>query len=401
MNVKIYEEASDWIVKHRNGGLDAREKRTFDRWLRESPQHMRAYLEMSSVWEDLPALERSWNPSAEELIARARADDGVVALSSQSSGADSSLEDAERQPRMSVATIRQVSAHRGDPSTTSFHRKAGLLYALAASILVTFLSAGWFYLQRGVYSTDIGEQRSLTLVDGSTVELNARSRIKVQYTKGERRIELFEGQALFHVAKNKLRPFVVQTGDTRVRAVGTSFDVYRAKSGTVVTVVEGRVAVHTRQRLPDTAGGFSQSVEPPLGAGSRGAAGRADPPLESSIQATVDEVLIAAGEQVIVTPAAVTHPKRANVAAATAWTRRSLVFDASPLTQVAEEFSRYNVRPLVVKDPQLADFHVSGVFSSVEPTLLLRFLRAQPELVVEETQTEIRIKKREAKEPSR
>ena len=49
MNLQIYEEASEWIVKHRDGGLDAREKRAFDDWLRASPQHVRAYLEMSSV----------------------------------------------------------------------------------------------------------------------------------------------------------------------------------------------------------------------------------------------------------------------------------------------------------------------------------------------------------------
>jgi transmembrane sensor len=106
-------------------------------------------------------------------------------------------------------------------------------------------------------------------------------------------------------------------------------------------------------------------------------------------------IFLAAGEQVTVTPAATAaaSPKRANVAAATAWTRRSLVFDSSPLTEVAQEFNRYNTRPLVI-DTQLAEFHVSGVFSSVEPSLLLRFLRGQPELSVEETDREVRISRK-------
>jgi len=70
------------------------------------------------------------------------------------------------------------------------------------------------------------------------------------------------------------------------------------------------------------------------------------------------------------------------------------VFDSSPLAEVAEEFNRYNTRQLVIENPQLADFHVSGVFSSVDPTLLLRFLRTQPDLVVEETDREIRISRK-------
>lgn len=430
MNLQIYEVASEWIIKHRAGGLDAREKKAFDAWLRESPQHVRAYLEMSSVWEDVPSLDPAWNPSADELIARARGDDNVVSLSSPLPVAGPSLSGEEKsndRPHNSVANQRAAatnSSPRSDASTQipfrltrargfQSNRKVGLFYTLAASILVACISSG-FYLQRGVYATDTGEQRSLALADGSTVELNSRSRIKVKYSEHERRIDLLEGQALFHVAKSKARPFIVQTDNTRVRAVGTAFDVYNTSSGTIVTVVEGRVAVHTNQRsqsaasgslhdgrdsphTPDPGPASISSSNDKAPAGVRAAKrpgdafGSASLPEASAIHAVAGEILLAAGEQLVVAPAIVTSPKRANVAAATAWTRRSLVFDSSPLTEVAQEFNRYNTRRLVIEDPQLADFHVSGVFSSVEPTLFLRFLRAQPELVIEETDTEIRI----------
>ena len=352
MNQQIYEQASDWLVKHRDGGLDAQEKRAFDHWLRESPQHVRAYFEMSSVWEDLPSLDRSWNPSAEELIARARADDNVVPLSAPPAAVSSPLLSAHQQPP--AAMISQAPASHSSPEAARSYRKAGFLSALAASIVMVCVCGGWLYSQRGVYNTAVGEQRSLTLADGSVVELNARTRIKVQYTEAERHIDLLEGQALFRVARNRVSPFVVSTGDTRVQAVGTAFDVYRAKAGTLVTVVEGKVAVSQPK----------------------------------------SQVYLTAGEQVLVTPVEIAPPQRTNVAAATAWTRRSLVFDAAPLTEVVDEFNRYNARPLVIQDERLADFHVSGVFSSVEPTLLIRFLRRQPELVIEETDTEIRIKKK-------
>lgn len=430
MNLQIYEEASEWVIKHRNGGLDARDKKSFDAWLRESPQHVRAYLEMSSVWEDVPSLDPTWNPNADELVVRARADHNIVSLSSPSLVASPSLLGQERsddRPRDSFGKghvpaantyqrtdARTQASFRGEERPKA-NRSVRLASMLAASILIT-LASGWFYLQRGVYTTDTGEQRSLALADGSTVELNSRSRIKVQYTEHERRIDLLEGQALFHVAKNKARPFIVQTGNTRVRAVGTAFDVYKASSGTVVTVVEGRVAVHTSQRpqgvvngLPhDRSDSRDTSETPDAGTAStesepssaqaaqqhRSGSGSASPQEASGIHAVTGEILLAAGEQLVVTPAIVTFPKRASIAAATAWTRRSLVFDSSSLTEVAQEFNRYNTRRLVIEDPQLADFHVSGVFSSVEPTLFLRFLRAQPELVVEETDTEIRITKK-------
>ncbi len=434
MNQQIYEEAGEWVIKHRTGGLDARDKKTFDAWLRDSPQHVRAYLEMSSVWEDVPLLDPAWNPGADELIARAQKDNNVVSFSSQLPVADPSLSGEAKSHDRSHNSVtdphtaaaisssaridasKQMPLRRTGEARFQSNRKVGLLGTLAASILVASIS-GWFYLQHGVYATDIGEQRSLALADGSTVELNSRSRIRVRYTEHERRIDLLRGQALFHVAKNKARPFIVQTDNTQVRAVGTAFDVYNTSSGTIVTVVEGRVAVHTNQRSQSARGAplhedpdgattpqpgassiSSPTDEAPAGAQAAKRPGdssrSASLPETPGIHAVAGEILLAAGEQLVVAPAIVTSPKRANVAAATAWTRRSLVFDSSPLTEVAQEFNRYNTRRLVVEDPLLADFHVSGVFSSVEPTLFLRFLRAQPELVIKETDTEIRITRR-------
>jgi len=389
MNTQIYEEASDWIVKNREGDLDVQEKKQFDAWLRESPQHLRAYLEMSAVWEDVGSLEPSLNASADELIACARAEENIVPLGSAPS----------LRTRVTSETIRR--------KRTTPLRKVALYYALAASALLT-LAGTWLCGQRNTYSTAVGEQRSIVLNDGSSVELNSRSRIRVRFSAAERDVDLIEGQALFRVAKNPLRPFIVSADGTHVRAVGTQFDVYRKTYGTVVTVVEGKVAVFGEPYLPSrtfNAGKGSAGV--PFSSRNQGAStlplqGTAEGrgPRTGTGEALPSDsangaIFLAAGEQVTVTPAtAAPSPKRANLAAATAWTERSLVFDSSPLIEVAEEFNRYNTRQLVIKDPELADIHVSGVFSSVEPTLLLRFLRAQPELAVEETDREIRISKK-------
>jgi ferric-dicitrate binding protein FerR (iron transport regulator) len=85
--------------------------------------------------------------------------------------------------------------------------------------------------------------RTLTLEDGSTVELDSGSRIRIAYGGHERQVELLDGQALFRVAHDLTRPFIVHTRATNIQAIGTQFDVYKKDTGTIVTVVEGRVAV--------------------------------------------------------------------------------------------------------------------------------------------------------------
>ena len=104
----------------------------------------------------------------------------------------------------------------------------------------------------------------MTLEDGSRIELNARSRLRVTYSKSLRTVELYDGQALFQVAKDASRPFLVKSGEATVRAVGTQFDVYRKDDHTTVTVLEGRVAVYAPElreaaRDPTTTGAESKA----------------------------------------------------------------------------------------------------------------------------------------------
>jgi transmembrane sensor len=338
MNTQIYEEASDWLVKHRTGELGEADRVAFDSWLRTSPAHVRAYLEMSEIWEDAAALDPATSASVDELVARAQGEGNVVALS----------------PKV---------ADRGAVTDARTAWKVPARVLLAAAVAVVCVGGGVFaWLNRApVYSTGVGEQRSLTLEDGSTVTLDTRTRIRVRFSARERDIELLEGQALFRVAKNDRQPFVVQSDAAAVRVVGTEFDMYRQRAGVTVTVLEGRVAVtsSSEQRRAD------------------------------------DAVLVPAGQQVAVLgSAAVTPSAIADVAAATAWTQRRLIFEATPLSAVVEEFNRYNTRRLVIAAPRLSSFHVSGVFSSTDPTLLVQFLRMQAEIAVRESDHEIDIDER-------
>jgi ferric-dicitrate binding protein FerR (iron transport regulator) len=116
--------------------------------------------------------------------------------------------------------------------------------------------------------------------------------------------------------------------------------------------------------------------------------------LPAHVNAQALGIVITAGEQVDLTPQALSRPTHADVAAATAWTRQRLVFAAAPLSEVVAQYNLYHEKRLVIQDPSLATYHVSGEFSATDSAALVAFLRAQPTLVVRETDDEINISSR-------
>jgi transmembrane sensor len=343
LNAQILEEAAEWLIEFSAGGVDAGARQRFDSWLRTSPEHVRAYLELLPIWEEgaLPPPHPDAGPDA--LIALARSTDNIVPLPAK-------------------------AGETSQPAASSAARLPRRRTAIAASAVLACVAGGtlaWLMLVHNPpYTTQVGEQRSIALPDGSMIELNARSSVRVRFTSNERTVDLLEGQALFHVAKDNVRPFIVASDGTRVRAVGTEFDVYRKKTSTTVTVLEGRVTV---------ARAAAEGIPPPTG------------------QLSSSSILLSSGEQVTVTASATPRPTRANLAAATAWTQRRLVFDASTLADVVEEFNRYNAHRLVIRDAPLESFPISATFSSTDPASLVRFLQAQPGISVVEMDDESQV----------
>jgi transmembrane sensor len=379
LNTQIYEEACEWFIDCRAGDLDDASRYAFDCWLRKSPEHLSAYLELAAIWNEGPMLDPEGKFDRDTLIAQAAFDrDNVVELSNSRNGSDTSTQNLAAHTAHTAHTAPTHAEHR------RFRRRH--VAAIAASIVFVVTAAAMLYSQTvraPTYATAIGEQRSLALMDGSTVELNSRSKIVVHYTKQGRDVELLQGQALFRVAKDAARPFIVKIGATFVRAVGTEFDVYQKRDDTVVTVVEGRVAILTDHSivLPDH-GVKTTAIDEPRNL-----------EFPSIAPGKVGNIMVAAGEQLTVTPKVIQIAEHPNIAGATAWTQRQLVFESASLADVADEFNRYNVRQLVVGERRLETFHVSGVFSSTDPASLIRFLRARPELRIIETESQIRIEK--------
>jgi transmembrane sensor len=353
-NQQILDEAAEWFVDFREGDLaDATAQRAFNQWLRRSPEHVAAYMEVAAFWADVPNIATKDEIDVPALVAYARGDDNVVPLA------------AGRTAGREVPMAADSAGGGKSAAAASFWGswKRGVL---AAGFAVAVSGLAWRHLeQRDTYRTDIGEQRSVLLEDGSTVELNARSHLRVRFSESARDIELLEGQALFRAAKDPVRPFVVRSGEATVRAVGTQFDVYRKRSGTTVTVVEGKVAVASPELVRSLTS--SQRSRPSV------------------------STLLSAGEQIVVGTKTASRPKPADIPAATAWTQRQIVFQGTPLGEVVEEFNRYNLSQMVIADETLQGVRVSGVFSSTEPASLLRFLREQVRLEVVEGEESIRI----------
>jgi transmembrane sensor len=207
----------------------------------------------------------------------------------------------------------------------------------------------------------------------------------------------------------------VHSGNATVRAVGTQFDVYRKDSGTTVTVLEGRVAVYSTvrrgapadetasssQRRNSAANSASQNtrqrVSPTHSPFTSALASRATTPIPPPPGLTEPSgssaVFVSAGEQVTITPDSIASPHHTDATAATAWMQRRLVFEGSKLSDVVDEFNRYNHTQLVIDDPRLRDFEISGVYSSTDPASLLRFLRDQGVKVID-GDDEVRIEAR-------
>ena len=171
----------------------------------------------------------------------------------------------------------------------------------------------------------------VTLADETRVALNTDSRLTVRYTSRERRVMLDRGEALFEVTKNTRRAFIVQAGDTEIRAVGTKFDVRRSDGRVIVVLLEGKVEVTSQPQL------LSKPVPWPPSPGER---------LRFATDGGV---------------AAIDRP---NVDAATAWRRGDVMFEDATLSEAVAEMNRYAQIHVTLGDPDLKRLRISGVFES-------------------------------------
>jgi transmembrane sensor len=238
---------------------------------------------------------------------------------------------------------------------TARHPLRPLLVIVTACLVISVVSHEVFRRVPDI-STAIGERRSVTLPDGTAVQLNTSSRVLIQYDKQARRVILETGEVYFNVAKSEPRPFIVVAGDRKVIATGTSFVVRREESVDIpltVSLIEGRVAVAPASSANVVPLESSADVTV-MSAGQRARFRRAGPP-------TMD------------TPPLETVP---------GWTSGLLNFDSTPLPEAVAEVNRYSQTQIVISFPeeQAAKISVNGLFQTEDPLGFARTIAASEHL---------------------
>jgi transmembrane sensor len=178
------------------------------------------------------------------------------------------------------------------------------------------------------YATKTGDRLTVALDDGSQITLNTDTRLDVGFSRKVRTVRLSRGQALFEVAKDPSRPFMVENENHRFVAVGTVFDVHIETDQVKVTMLEGTVR--------------AESLQP----------GRAV------------RTIVTAGEQLIANSRAEDRIRRVDSERETSWRRGQVIFDNTPLGEALDELNRYSTRHIELADPKLTDLRLSGTFAT-------------------------------------
>ena len=291
--------AAQWIWRLDRDGRTPDLERELEAWMADDPRRRGAFLRAEAAWVMMDRAQ--WNS-------------------------------AESAP---VRTVRRQGL---------VDRRAILVGGLAASVA----AAGAFLLRPERFTTRIGEIRRLPLKDGSLAEINTASTIEVSLKPQQRLIRMDQGEAWFQVAKDATRPFVVEAGAVRVRAVGTAFGVRRRHNGADVMVTEGVVETWTE--------------------GSKDSA-----------------VRLKAGEKAFVTDAdpvgrIVSAPSQ--IDRELAWRDGKIDLAGESLSDAVEEFNRHNDRKLVIAQASIADEPLYGVFHANDPQAFARAIEVSLDVKV-------------------
>jgi transmembrane sensor len=246
-------------------------------------------------------------------------------------GADKMLTQMEAEP-----APEHGFSWPAQPASALSRRHALWMSAAAATAGIWFgLRALPRYLRERSYETGIGETKVVPLEDGSLVTLNTQSQITVAYSPERRDISLVRGEALFDVAKDKARPFIVLAGGMQVRAVGTSFTVKLVPNEPVQVLVREGVVEVKRPDVP---------TAPPVrvSAGAQAVASDNAPIVAASLtRSEVDKVL--------------------------AWQIGRIAFEGETLRKAAADFARYSDTRIVIDDPAVSNMTITGLFVSNDP----------------------------------
>jgi transmembrane sensor len=284
----IDNQALGWLQIQAERELDADQRATLDAWLEEDTRHKGAYIRAMVI-----------NNAISQAVSH-----------------------QDLYPGEDRYALRS-----DEPDTRGVNRRAWLKYgALAASLGVIGVGMSLGLTERATtLATSKGEFRRVALADTSVASINSNSKLEVKLLDHKRQVVLVRGEAWFEVAKDKTKPFIVEAGDVRVRAVGTAFGVNRLKDGAEVLVTEGTVEVWT---------GKAKAL---LTAGQH-----------SFVPYQTAQITVAQQPQ--------------EVQRKLAWRDGKLIFTRQTLREAVADFNRYSAKKIIISDPSLEGKRIFGQY---------------------------------------
>lgn len=310
--------AAWYVARLYSGEMTGMEEDDLMAWVEASPSHHRAYSEALALWD-----------AAGELCG-----DTKIAA---------------------VAGPRRTPVG-GWRARGGWIAAAVVFLAVAVTLSVISYFDPWGKGQRlASYQTAIGEQRLVSLEDGSRVMLNTGSRVLIDYTRGERRIILDFGEVFFEIEKDPNRPLTVATNGRLITVLGTKFSVRLAGGGVKVTVLEGVVAVGKEENRFPLKEGQAHSGSPDLRPGEHSRLRLLAGPDDVILPAGTVATFARDGEQIIETVGAAVERQQS-------WRSGAVRFENEPLYQVVAELNRYSKAKILIEDDAIVNLPISGVF---------------------------------------
>jgi len=306
----VHEDAARWLIRLNAAPNDVATFQAFEDWRDAAPEHRQAFEAVQESW----ALFGDQAAAPELLVLRRDALDRAGGIG--------------RRPGLELG-------------------RRGFAAGLAALVVAPLTFYGWRRLRRGARQTlrtEVGEQRTITLSDGSRVSLDANTLVRVAYSPALRLAEVVKGRAHFEVAKDKTRPMMVRAGTRTVTALGTAFTVEHEGQRVVVTLVEGRVAV--TEAAPD------RGVAPPL------------------------KELVPQQQLVFAANATPRMHEAIDVERAMAWREGKLVFDDETLADAVARMNNYSQVKIIVEDPPARALRISGIFNAGDSSAFVEAVRS-------------------------
>ena len=281
----IREQAASWLMRANSPEWDAENQQQLDAWLAASEFHRASYWRLEAAWAEATRLAALHSPGS------------------------------RRGPR-----LRRLL-------------NPGAWRAAATGLLLVVACIGGYriYSTPNVreYATPIGGHRTLTLPDGTVIELNTDTALSIADDLSQPTVWLAKGEAYFGVVHNPRRPFIVIAGNHKVTDLGTKFVVHRTGSNIEVALLEGRAQLDS----------IGRDVS------------------ERSTELTPGEIATATNDSMSVTKKPVQ-----SLSNEVSWRKGLLIFDGTTLGDAVADFNRYNIEKIVVRDPSVMQLRVNGTF---------------------------------------